>query len=84
MLLDMNQALKCHAKSKRSGLQCQAPAVRGFSVCRMHGAGGGAPVGNRNALKHGLFSAEVIEMRRMVSALTREARKTMVEVERLT
>ena len=53
MLLDMHQALRCHAKSKRSGLRCQAPAVRGHSVCRMHGAGGGAPRGNRNALKHG-------------------------------
>ena len=51
MLLDMHQALRCHAKSKRSGLRCQAPAVRGSSVCRMHGAGGGAPKGNRNALK---------------------------------
>ena len=24
-------------------------------VCRMHGAGSGAPIGNRNALKHGAF-----------------------------
>jgi hypothetical protein len=38
-----SQALRCHAKSKRSGLQCQAPAIRGYAVCRMHGAGGGAP-----------------------------------------
>ena len=37
----MHQALRCHAKSKRSGLQCRAPAVRGCG--RMHGAGGGAP-----------------------------------------
>ena len=45
MLLDMRQALRCHAKSKRSGIQCRAPAVRGHSICRMHGAGGGAPKG---------------------------------------
>ena len=32
---------------------CRSPAVRGFQVCRMHGAGGGAPKGNCNALKHG-------------------------------
>jgi hypothetical protein len=30
----------------------------------MHRAGGGAPLGNKNALKHGLYSAEAIEMRR--------------------
>jgi hypothetical protein len=26
----------------------------------MHGAGGGAPPGNKNALKHGLYSAEAV------------------------
>jgi hypothetical protein len=41
MLLDMHQASRCRATSKRSGLQCRAPAVRGSSVCRMHGACGG-------------------------------------------
>jgi hypothetical protein len=25
-----------------------APAVRGYLVCRMHGAGGGAPIGKPN------------------------------------
>ena len=44
MLLDMQRA-RCHAKSKRSGLQCQVPAVRGHNVCRMHGAAGGATKG---------------------------------------
>jgi uncharacterized protein YjcR len=47
----------------------------------MHGAAGGAPRGNRNARKHGLFAAEAIEMRRMVSALTREAHETMAAIE---
>jgi hypothetical protein len=37
----------------------------------MHGAGGGAPRGNQNALKHGLYSAEFIEARRLVSELTK-------------
>jgi len=45
----------------------------------MHGAGGGAPKGNRNALKHGLYSAEAIEARRFVAELTRQARE-LVEV----
>ena len=75
MLLDMHQALRCRAKSKRSGLRCQAPAMRGHSVCRMHGAGGGAPKGNRNALKHGGYTVEVLETRRMVAALTKQARE---------
>ena len=73
MLLDMHQALRCHAKSKRrSGSPCQAPAMRGHSVYRMHGAGGGAPKGNRNALKHGGFTAEGLALKGEVSAMARE------------
>jgi hypothetical protein len=41
----------------------------GHSVCRMHGAGGGPPVGNHNARKHG--SAEAIALRRDITVLTR-------------
>jgi len=73
----MHQASRCHAKSKQSGLQCRAPAVRGHSVCRMHGAGGGAPKGNRNALKHGASTAETIALRKEIVALARMARETL-------
>ena len=81
MHLDMHQALRCRAKSKRSGLQCRAPAVRWSSVCRMHGAGGGAPRGNRNAVKHGEFAAETIALKREIQALARMARETMAAIE---
>src|SRR5437868_5257185 len=65
----MNQARRCHARSKRSGKPCQALAVKGWGVCRMHGAGGGAPKGNKNALKHGRYTAEAIAMRQAINAL---------------
>ena len=55
---------------ERSGLQCQSRAV-----CRLHGANGGAPKGNKNALRHCLYTAEAIEMRLMAAALTRQARE---------
>lgn len=74
MRLPMHLACRCRARSKRSGLQCQAPAVRGYEVCRMHGAGGGAPKGNKNALRHGLFAGEAIATRRGVAELTKQAR----------
>jgi uncharacterized protein YjcR len=77
----MHLASRCRAKSKRSGLQCQAPAVRGASVCRMHGAGGGAPQGNRNALKHGKFTAEGLTLKRQINALARMTRATMRAIE---
>jgi hypothetical protein len=41
----------------------------------MHGARGGAPKGNRNGLKHGLYTAEAIETRRTIAELTSQARK---------
>jgi hypothetical protein len=78
--LPMHQALRCHAKSKRSGLQCRAPAVRGYAVCRMHGAGGGAPKGNRNAIKHGEFAAKALALKRDIHALARMTRETLVAI----
>ena len=47
----------------------------------MHGGapGTGAPAGNRNALKHGRYSHEMLEFRRMVRELAREARE-LVEI----
>src|ERR1700722_5844767 len=76
----MHLASRCHARSKRSGLQCRAPAVQGSSVCRMHGAGGGAPKGNKNALKHGDFTAEATETPRAIASLTQQARELVEAV----
>jgi uncharacterized protein YjcR len=47
----------------------------------MHGAGGGAPKGNRNALKHGASTAETIALRKEIVALARMARETMAVIE---
>src|SRR5262249_61388565 len=63
-------APRCKAKSKRSGRPCRAPAVRGWKVCRMHGARGGAPEGKRNGnYGHGARSKEIIELRRLFKSL---------------
>ncbi|MGA8444650.1 MAG: hypothetical protein WB766_05590 [Roseiarcus sp.] len=55
--------------------------MKGYSVCRMHGAGGGAPKGNRNGLKHGLYSADAIEARRFVAESTRQARELVKTID---
>lgn len=78
--LPMHQVSRCRARSKRTGKSCRSPAVRGCSVCRMHGAGGGAPRGNRNAYKHGLYTAKAIETRRMAAALLKQARELVNSV----
>ena len=72
----MHCAPRCAAKSKRTGLPCKSPAMRGWAVCRMHGAGGGAKPGNLHPnYRHGERSREAAELRKLVNALGREARK---------
>jgi len=72
------QSPRCTATSKRTRKPCLAPAVSGYSVCRFHGARGGAPKGKANgAYKHGLFTAEAVKERCLVSALLRASRRAV-------
>jgi glucans biosynthesis protein len=72
-----HDAPRCKAKSKRTGMPCQAPAVRGCRVCRMHGARGGAPAGKRNGnYRHGTRTKEAIDAVTLVNLLSRLARKS--------
>lgn len=78
----MHCAPRCTAKSKRTGDPCQAPAVRGWSVCRMHGAGGGAKAGTTHPnWKHGARSSEAVTLRKVVNALGSESRKLADTIE---
>ena len=68
-------APRCHATSKRTGLPCRSPAVRGFRVCRMHGARGGAPEGERNGnYRHGARTKQSLQIARLIKTLARSAR----------
>jgi hypothetical protein len=65
---------RCTAKSKRTGERCKAPAVRGWNVCRFHGARGGAPKGKANgAWKHGHYSEAAKAERLIVKLLLKDA-----------
>ena len=53
----LREAPRCTAKAKSTRQRCKCPAKRGWKVCRLHGAGGGAPSGARHPnFKHGLRS----------------------------
>ena len=69
---------RCGAKTRKGG-SCRAPAVTGKKRCRMHGGakGSGAPRGNRNALKHGSFTKDAIELRATLGKQIREAQKLL-------
>lgn len=74
----MQLAPRCKAKSKRSGFQCRAPAVKGKAVCRMHGARGGGPCGSLNGrYAHGRRTQEAMKARTNTRALIREARELL-------
>ena len=76
-----NAAPRCTAHSKRTGLPCRNPAVKGWTVCRMHGARGGARPGMENpAFLHGGRTKEAQEMRRMVAGLLREGREAQEQL----
>ena len=72
---------RCGART-RSGGSCRSPAVNGKRRCRMHGGapGSGAPLGNKNALKHGRFTREQRAERQRVQELLRQSRKLLVDI----
>jgi hypothetical protein len=73
---------RCSATSKRTRERCKAPAVNGWTVCRFHGARGGAPKGKANAgYKHGLHTQEARAERRLFSELLRQVRKVLAAIE---
>lgn len=73
-----NDAPRCKAKSKRTGNRCNGPAVTGWNVCRLHGAGGGAPCGPRHGMwKHGGRSKDAAQVRGLSTALVQLARATI-------
>ena len=74
----LNNAPRCRATAKTTGSRCKAPAVTGWAVCRMHGAGGGAPQGKANGMwRHGGRTLDQTETRRLIAELTRQAKAEM-------
>jgi hypothetical protein len=80
--LPMHSSPRCGART-RAGQSCLAPAVKDKCRCRMHGGakGSGAPKGNKNALKHGVYTRETRDERRRLRKLMADALKTLKEFE---
>jgi hypothetical protein len=82
---DPANAPRCRAVSKRTGLPCRQPAIRGRPVCRLHGGKGGAPPGSRNgSWRHGGRSLELRalldEAKAARHALVRETQLLLAEL----
>jgi glucans biosynthesis protein len=65
----------CGART-RSGHACKTSSITGRTRCRMHGGtNNGAPLGNKNAFKHGRYTADFLEQRANLMKSMREIRK---------
>ncbi len=78
----MRASPRCGART-RKGTPCQSPAVSGKARCRMHGgaSGSGAPIGNQNALKHGMYTKAALEESRALRRLIRKMQESLQEIE---
>lgn len=74
----LQEARRCCAKT-RKGTPCMSPAVRHKERCRMHGGakGSGAPLGNNNARKHGMFSQTRQSLEQHIRQLLKEAKENL-------
>ena len=72
---------RCGART-RSGKPCRSPAVEDKRRCRLHSGahGSGAPRGNKNALKHGLYTREASASRRQLRELMRQSRELLFKL----
>ena len=69
----LRDAPRCTATAKSTGKRCCNPAVRGWNVCRLHGARGGAPPGKDHPnYKHGMRSKAFVEQRKTINQLIRD------------
>jgi hypothetical protein len=60
----------CCIPRRRMGLEGEGCLVRSWKVCRMHGARGGAPEGERNGnYRHGARTKEASELRKLIRRL---------------
>ena len=70
---------RCGAKT-RKGTPCKSPAMKN-GRCRMHGGKStGAPKGNQNAYKHGLYTQKAIADRRYVRQLIKDSKALFDEI----
>jgi hypothetical protein len=77
---DLSLLPRCTAMAKNSGNQCKQPAMAN-GKCHWHGGKStGAPQGNKNALRHGLYCKEVLAKSRRLRTLLVECKKLLKQV----
>ena len=75
---DIRTLPKCQATAKSTGKRCGNIAMKGKSVCYLHGGKSpGAKMGNQNAYKHGNYTAEAIAGRQYIQQLIKYSQELL-------
>ena len=68
----LRDAPRCQAMAKSTQERCKCPAVRGWRVCRVHGARGGHRAGpSHPKWVHGVRSHKTVQARRLANLMAR-------------
>ena len=68
---------RCNAMAKSTGVRCKQPAMRN-GKCYWHGgASTGAPLGNMNSFKHGMYTKESLERQKNIRQLLKTCREAL-------
>jgi len=60
---------RCNAMAKSTGIQCKQPAMKN-GKCYWHGGKStGAPLGNMNSFKHGMYTKDSLERQKNLRQL---------------
>lgn len=70
----------CQAKAKSTGQQCRNIAVKGKSVCQIHGGRSTGVPGNSHNLRHGYYTAAAKLERRELQKSIREANQLLEDI----
>ena len=83
-ITETTKAHLCGART-RSGTPCQNLPVDGKKRCFQHGCapGAGAPFGNKNAWKHGMYSASAVAERQSLNAYLKEMQDMVKQISTL-
>ena len=76
----LRSAPRCRATTKSAGQRCKCPSKQGWNVCRVHGAGGGAPSCTQHPnYRHGLRTNELAAIRLVASLLGKSMPRVLDE-----
>lgn len=71
----LTNAPRCTAMAKSTRQRCRNPSKQNSNVCRLHGAGGGAPRGPKHGnYRHGLRTLEATAIARAVSSICKRSK----------